>query len=154
MARGATYPRAYRLVRDRVFRRMPTQGGDTCQRGPVPHRNCHVCVWQVRGRAGRIMADPGVHPRAYRDVCVWSIWAYPVLRMVQAHPRATSDVETGVCQPPGRTFSTPRGGAWLPDDAAQAGRGTAGKRLDDDRILWRQWRQWRQWRLHAIVAVN
>ena len=48
MARGATYPRAYRRVRDRVFRRMPTQGG-------------------------RIMAYPGVHPCAYRDVCVYKV---------------------------------------------------------------------------------
>ena len=45
MARGATYPRAYRRVRGRVFRRMPTQGGTP------------------------IMAYPGVHPRAYRDMC-------------------------------------------------------------------------------------
>ena len=62
MAKGASHPRAYRRVRDRVFRRMPTQGGTP------------------------IMAYPGVHPRAYRDVCVWSVSAYPVLRMVQAHP--------------------------------------------------------------------
>ena len=70
MAKGATHPRAYLGVRDRDFRRMPTQGGacDTCQPRLEPHRNCHVCVWQVRGRAGRIMAYPGGHPRAYRVV--------------------------------------------------------------------------------------
>ncbi len=62
MARGATYPRAYRRVRACVFRRMPTRGGTP------------------------IMAYPGGHPRAYLDVCVWSVRAYPVLRMVQAHP--------------------------------------------------------------------
>ena len=45
MARGATYPRAYPRVRDRVFRRMPTQGG-----------------------GAPIMAYPGGHPRAYRGV--------------------------------------------------------------------------------------
>ena len=54
MARGATYPRAYRRVRACVFRRMPTQGGAT------------------------IMAYPGGHPRANLDVCVWSVRAYPV----------------------------------------------------------------------------
>ena len=59
MARGATHPRAYRHVWGRGFRRMPTQGGTP------------------------IMAYPGGHPRAYRDVCVWSVSAYPVLRMVQ-----------------------------------------------------------------------
>jgi len=42
------------------------------------------------------MAYPGVHPRAYLYVCVWPVRAYPVLRMVQAHPRATRDFETGV----------------------------------------------------------
>ena len=47
MARGATYPRVYRRVRNRVFRRMPTQGGTP------------------------IMAYPGGHPRAYSrmNVC-------------------------------------------------------------------------------------
>ena len=48
MARGATYPRAYRRVCGRGFRRMPTQGGP-------------------------IMAYPGGHPRAYRDVCVCEV---------------------------------------------------------------------------------
>ena len=49
MARGATHPRAYRRVRDRVFRRMPTQGGTP------------------------IMAYPGVHPRAYRGMNVCEV---------------------------------------------------------------------------------
>ena len=72
MARGATYPRAYRRVCGRAFRRMPAQGG------------------------APIMAYPGGHPRAYRDVCVWSVSAYPVLIMVQAHPRTARDIETRV----------------------------------------------------------
>ena len=42
------------------------------------------------------MADPGIHPRAYRDVCVCEVSAYPVLRMVQAHPRTARDFETRV----------------------------------------------------------
>ena len=85
MARGATYPRAYRRVRDRVFRRMPTQGvGDTCKPRLEPHRQRHVCVWSVRGRAGRIMAYPGVHPRAYRGINVCEVWAPGGMRYLPA----------------------------------------------------------------------
>ena len=80
---------------------------------------------RVDGGAGRIMARGATYPRAYRHVCVWSVSAYPVLRMVQVHPRTARDIETRVRQPPGRTFRTPRGGAWHPGHAAQAGRGTA-----------------------------
>jgi hypothetical protein len=46
--------------------------------------------------AGRIMARGATYPRAYRDVCLWSVRAYPVLRMVQAHPRAACDFKTRV----------------------------------------------------------
>jgi len=44
MARGATHPTDDRRVRDRVFRRMPTQGGAPIMAYPGGHpRACH-CV--------------------------------------------------------------------------------------------------------------
>jgi len=46
MARGATYPRAYRRVRACVFRRMPTQGG-TSHHG-LPRRSPTRLPWRVR----------------------------------------------------------------------------------------------------------
>ena len=52
---------------------------------PVPTGGC-VPAFSGGCRHGgvpRIMTYPGGHPRAYLDVCVWPVRAYPVLRMVQ-----------------------------------------------------------------------
>ena len=56
MARGATYPRAYRRVRACVFRRMPTRGGAPIMAYPGGHPRAYldVCVREIRGRVGRI----------------------------------------------------------------------------------------------------
>ena len=119
--------RDVRAQRIPVIRLMPTHGGSR----PLEVRLCKTRNAMARGTAGGGTTNSAPDPTAYRDVCVWSVSAYPVLGMAQAHARAARDVKTGVRYPPRCTFRTPRGGAGHPDHAAQAGRGTAGKRLDD-----------------------
>ena len=73
MAKGATHPRAYRRVRARVFRRMPTRGGTP------------------------IMAYPGGHPRADRGVCVRKVsgWGDARVANLGRYPIAISAGASG-----------------------------------------------------------
>ena len=59
-------------------------------------RLCKTRNDMARGTAGGGTTNSAPDPTAYRDVCVWSVSAYPVLRMVQAHPRTARDFETRV----------------------------------------------------------